>query len=482
MGRKSKNAIDELDQLLLESQKIRAEKDRPIVSLPSVPISKRVMEFAQTHGSIKYREMRELLSAMTKCRKLESEFCQIATPKLSFKPDNWSLFFMRGQSETNTVGLIPETIEAGQGLVPRVAEIQLLYRQDAEVRRSYDEFEVCWRTMDRLSYPMSEWIREQFKNGSLEAKITAFKNKTVAKKTRISKALISNFVDPSQAEVVKGDGELPALSVGEREAMQFLLWKIENMTETELHIRDTWILDGKEERPKENGYAVVFERTEALKKNYGDNIEFSGWQFKSLEDSLTSLLKKERKLVLVKGNERAKITGTLIRNFQLEIDSIDNPGLSKHYAYVQIPYDVAHLHDKLYTSFPSNHIALIRNTPPGTRITDSEICFFDILWQEAPHDRSKTKTVRRKKDSIVVHVGGKESREAWHQGRIAGRIEALFAPKAINMGILKRFEMCTNADGEEIYEWEYSNEEILNRLLNKGKAQKDVDSEQHKRS
>ncbi|MCE5318871.1 MAG: hypothetical protein LLG04_16105, partial [Parachlamydia sp.] len=202
--------------------------------------------------------------------------------------------------------------------------------------------------------------------------------------------------------------------------------------------------------------------------NYGDNIDLAGWHFKSLEESLTSLLEKKRKLVLIKCGERMEISKTLVNHLEMRHEFTNEPGF-KDYIAVWIPYDVAHL-DKLYTSYPSNHIALIRNTPPETRITDSEICFFDILWQEAPHDRSKRKTVGRKKRSIVDCVGGSETKDHYHQGRIARRIEALFAPKAINMGILKRFDIYTNADGEEVYEWEYSDEETLNGLLNKARG------------
>lgn len=467
MGRRKQGALDDLDELLIATQRIRANTDKSSAALPCIPRSKRVMEFAQFHGAIKYREFRQLISALTQSRKVEAEFCRIATERLPFKPDNWTLFAIEARTDSVIPWLIPETLEPGRGLISRPEELQSLLKQDEEVQHAYDAFKECFKAATRLADGPSNWIREQFKNGSLESKIIAFKDKA-SKKTRISKTLISNFVDPTQAQAVREEGELPALSVGEREAMQFLLWKIDSMSKTELHIRDTWILDGKEERPKENGYVVVFERTEALKKNYGNNIGSDGWRFKSLEVSLTSLLEKKRKLVLIKSGERMEISKTLVNHLEMRHEFTNEPGL-KDYIAVWIPYDVAHL-DKLYTSYPSDHIALIRNTPPETRITDSEICFFDILWQEAPHDRSKPKTVQRKKPGLVDCVGGPEAKDHDHQGRIAGRIEALFAPKAINMGILKRFDIYTNADGEEVYEWEYSDEDTLNRLLNRGQT------------
>ena len=167
--------------------------------------------------------------------------------------------------------------------IAKVEEIRSLLEADNEVRRSYDDFEESWWEMDHLLNKMSEWVHEQFRNGSLEKKLESFKSKDSERnKARISKALIANFVDPSTAGIVRESGELPSLSVGEREAMQFLLWKIDNMTEVEMHIKTEFILDGVKERPKESGYVVVFERTQALKKSYGEDICFSGKHFNTL--------------------------------------------------------------------------------------------------------------------------------------------------------------------------------------------------------
>ncbi|MCE5316547.1 MAG: hypothetical protein LLG04_04190, partial [Parachlamydia sp.] len=232
MGRRKQNAPDDLDELLIAAQRARSNTDKAIANLPSVPRSKRVMEFAQFHGAIKYRELRELITAMTKSRKLEADFCRIATEKLPFKPDNWTLFAIDPPADKIFPWLIPETLEPGRGLVTRPEELQTLLTQDEESQQLYEAFKASFKYESRLADKPSNWIREQFKNGSLEAKIISFKNK-FSKKTRISKALISNFVNPAQAQIVKEEGGLPALSVGEREAMQFLLWKIDSMSKTE---------------------------------------------------------------------------------------------------------------------------------------------------------------------------------------------------------------------------------------------------------
>ena len=68
MGRKPKNMPDELDSFLLDVMKIRADKDNPGASLPTVPISKRVMEFAKFFGAITYREMRQMRSKVARCK------------------------------------------------------------------------------------------------------------------------------------------------------------------------------------------------------------------------------------------------------------------------------------------------------------------------------------------------------------------------------------------------------------------------------
>ena len=120
-------------------------------------------------------------------------------------------------------------------------------------------------------------------------------------------------------------------------------------------------------------------------------------------------------------------------------------------------------------------MALLRNTPPETRMTESEVRFIDILYQELPHDRTQQKIVKRAKSKIIELVGSPEVKIHENESRITGRIEALFAPKAIHMGLLKRFDTYINKENLEIYEWEYSDEETLNQLLNNGEIPKRTD-------
>jgi hypothetical protein len=221
MGRPPKNTPDDLDKLLLDAQHIQRD------ILPNIPISKRIMEFAQFFGALKYRDMRKMLSILTKSRKLEEEFFKITTPKLSFEPVNWAFLFTHGHRGIDPPGFVPETFEREKGLVARRDEMLQLLTTDPEVRQAYDAFEECWSSMEHFTYSLSNWIREQFINGTIEKKIKSFKDKVECKKKiKISKGLVSNLIEPSKTEVIRNTAEPPDLSVGERQALQFLLGNI----------------------------------------------------------------------------------------------------------------------------------------------------------------------------------------------------------------------------------------------------------------
>lgn len=461
MGRKPKNSPDELDQLLLNAQRTRADKDKPGASFPTVPISKRVMELAQFFGAIKYRDMRKMLSILAKCKKLEEKFFQIAEAKLPFKPDNWSFFFLKGHSGINPPGFIPEVFEKGRGLVARMDEIKHLLENDAESRHAYDDFEACWWGMDSLNYKLSEWIHEQFRNGSLEKKIESFKNEK-AKKTMLSKGFASNLMVPGKAEVVRKTGELPDLSIGERQALQFLLGKLQNMTDREKYLKKR-LLEDEEEEPKKHGFFVVFEQTEALRQNYG-NIRFDGYHYQNLEKSLGDLLEKKRKLLIETERDTLELSLTLIQKLEMRHKFHEDPEF-RSYVAVRIPYDVAKLHDKKYTSYPDDHFALLRNTPPKTVLDKTEIRFFDFLRSEAPHKPGDRTTVRRKRDPFLEMIGGKESVANNNQGRLAERIENAYLIKAINMNLLKGWHTETNSDGEEVYVFEYPQKQKGSKIV-----------------
>ena len=451
MGRKPKNSPDDLDILLLDAQRISADKGKPGASLPSVPISKRVMEFAQFFGAIKYRDMREMLSILAKCKKLEEKFFQIAEDKLPFKPDNWAFFFLKGHSGIDPPGFIPEVLEKGRGLVARVDEMKHLLETDENVRRTYDDFEACWWSMDSLNYRLSEWIREQFHNGSLEGKILGFKNEKT-KKTMLSKGFASNLMIPGKAEVVKKTGELPDLSIGERQALQFLLGKLQNMTDREKYLKKR-LLEDEDEDPKKHGFFVVFEQTEALRQSYG-NIRFDGYHYQNLEKSLGDLLEKKRKLLIETAKDTLELSLTLIQKLEMRHKFHEDPEF-RSYVAVRIPYDVAKLHDKKYTSYPDDHFALLRNTPPKTVLGPTEIRLFDFLQSEAPHKPGDRTTVRRIKGPFLAMIGGNESIENNHQSRLAERIEQTYLVKAINMNLLKGWHIEANSDREEVYVFEY---------------------------
>ena len=452
MSRKPKNAPDELDQLLIDAQRIRSDKDRQGTSLPAVSISKPIMEFAQSFKAIKYREMREMLSVSTKCRKLESQFFKIAAQRLPFKPDNWLFFLIKGQAGISPPGLIPQTFEDGRGLVARVEEIKALLESDPEVRSAYDAFEICWIRVDHLSYELSNWIHNQFKNGTLEKKIATFRNERETKrKTTLSKAFVSNLIDPNKADIVKKTGELPDLSVGERQALQFLLGKINNMSDREQYLKEK-LLDGDEEDPKKHGYFVVFEQTEALRQSYG-NVRFDGYHYDNLEQSLFALLEKKRKLLIETKKDTLELSLSLLQKLEMRHKFHEEPEF-RSYIAVRIPYEVVQLHDKRYTSYPEDHFALIRNTPPKTLLDKTEIRFFDFLRDEAPY-KGKPKTLRKLKEPFLDLIGGSETTENRNKSRLAERIDT-YILKAVNMGLLKSGKTETNAKDEEVYVLEYA--------------------------
>lgn len=460
MARK-RNSLDDLDGLLIAAQ--RARKD-PTTSLSAgIAISRKILEFVQNYKVLKYREMRALTTAHKNLKELQYEIMTKSEQHLAFKPDNWALFSTYGDYDNDEPKIIPETYNAELGLVSHKQDMKQILIENEEIRRLHGTFEKALEDITKKFRIATEWIHEQFINGTLESKIISFKDNKNKKRTKISKSIISNLINPQATEIVREEGEIPLLGVGEREALQYLFCKLENMNERELHIKNNWILSGRKEDTVKDGYLVVFDKNEALRRTYGENIVFSGKHYNNLKSNLEKLWETKRKLLLKRNGEQLELSLTLIKRVEMR-HKVDEHSEYRNYIAVWIPHDVVYLHDDLYTSFPHDHFPKLRHTPPKTTISESEIRFFDFLYQEMPHDKDKGKDVRRKKAEFIELIGGQEVKENRHLVRIIERIEKLYAPKAINMGLLRGFTTEINKKGEEVYVFKYADKKNLEAL------------------
>ena len=140
----------------------------------------------------------------------------------------------------------------------------------------------------------------------------------------------------------------------------------------------------------------------------------------------------------------------LIKKLDVEHKYSTDPEFKK-YIVVYIDYNVIELHEK-YTSYPHNHFALLRNTPPKTNLTELEIAFFDILYSEISYNSEKSKILKRNKEdflNLLDRKGLMGKNRNLH--RLAEKIEGSLKDKAINLGILEKFEIHKNKKRESIY-------------------------------
>lgn len=451
MGSRKQDLFRPLEEILESARLAKTEKVAGFGG--SLHLNKTVLKFAQQHKVIKYREMRELLKLITSLKEKEKTFIETSEKNLGFSPENWVFFSLWGERGWNPPKLIPEIFDSIEGLKPKKQEITDLIEKNEEVKKAYIDFDSTLAKSEQKSAVIYRWIHEQFRNNTIESKIESFLDKEKSK-TRMSKALISSLMSPSNSQIIKTEGELPDLSVGEREAFQFLAWKLYNMSEKELHIRDNWILDGKKEDSKKTGYLVVFEQTEALEKNFGKNIEFSGPHYRKLREDLKSLLEKKRRILLHKQGETLELSLNFLQKLEMRHKYADDLEY-RNYIAVWLPYELVRLHDKLYTAYPNDHFAQLRHTPPKSQLDKPEVRFFDFIYNEAPHKKNDYKIVRRNKKQFIEFIGGESVIKNRNGPRVGEKIEKIYSQKAKNLNVLKDFSVETNREGEEIYVFEY---------------------------
>lgn len=412
-------------------------------------IDKSILEFSQNKGNITYRQARSLTSKKTKINKLKKEL--IESFKEKFKPEipcTWVLFNVESYKHDEPA-IFPESIGNNGAIVSHKDDIRTLINEQIALFEKNKIIKHELNQYSTLTQPIYQWISQLFINGNLEGEIESYlKSKEYKKnKTRVSHALVKNFIEPTIAEIVEEKGELPSLSVVERQTVQFLFWKLENMNESEQRLKSL-LLNGKVENP-ESGLLVIFEEIEAIRKNYGDN-QTSGYHYTELKGSLEQLRDKNRKLTIKTAKDELKLSIPLIKSLEVEHKYSEDPEFKK-YVVVYIDHHVVELHEK-YTSYPDNHFSLLRNTPPKTNLIPSEVAFFDILYSEIQFDSTKAKVLKREKQKFLKLLDreGKAERNR-NLPRIADRVEGAWKEKAINIKILEKFEIHKNAKGEEIY-------------------------------
>ena len=179
---------------------------------------------------------------------------------------------------------------------------------------------------------------------------------------------------------------------------------------------------------------------------------------------MQSLLEKKRKLLIIKKKGNLELSISLIDKLEMTFTPAGK-AVGKKYIMARIPYDVINYHGK-YTSFPENHFALLRKTPPKTIPDKTETRFFDILYNEKPYKKNQDRIVRRLKNNFLLTIGGKGLIEQRNKERLADRIENFYAPKAINLGLIKSFKEDTNREGEIVYVIEYEEHDEMEKHLN----------------
>lgn len=416
-------------------------------------IDKSIFEFCQSRGSITYREMRIISSTQVKLKKTEKELIKSLEEKFNHLGYlNWVLLHFDSDSDQcDEPEIFPQSIGKDGTVVSHKEEIRNIINQNESIYKKNKEFRLLLSDFGKNSAFIYEWIHQLFVSGTLEEYIEIFLKLKERKKTqaRMSKMLVANLIKPEITNSVSEVGEPPTLSVSERQTLQFLLWKHENMNETEKRLKDL-LLGGKHENPKQNGLCVCFEESEAIINAYGETSP-AGCHYNEIKSSLKSLSEKNRRLVLINEKEELKISVPLIKKTDLEHRFKHEPEFKKYVA-VYLDVQILNLGQK-YTAFPSDHFALLRRTPPKTRrLTAKEVKFFDILYSEVSYDPKKNNVVRRKKTEFLeqLDVEGSFAKNN-HLPRLANILENQYVQKGLNLGILEKFDIEVNQDGEEVY-------------------------------
>ena len=442
---KKDKTIDSLDSLALLAQNCR-ECGAPLER--TYAIDSKILAFAQKTKTIKYRQMRAILKKVTQYDKIEKDFIDELTKHLEIEKDHaWSR--LNPLTKTDDPIIFPFS-HSSKKKINYKQIINNLLRKNKPLKEKYTFLSKISTEKFNAIEPVYILIEELYAQGLLESSIVNFKKIIINKKTKISKSFMSSLMHPQKAEIIKQEGELPNLTLGERQALQFLMWKIENMNEREKHLKYNWILEGQKEDHKKNGVLVVFELSEALEKTYGEDLRFCGRDYQNLQSSLFSLLEKQRKLLIEKKNETLELSISFLQKIEMQHKFRKDPEFKKYIA-AWIPWDIVKIHDKLYTTYPSHHFAMLRKTPPETRLNEMEVLFFDFLYSESPHKKNEEKIVRRRKNSFLIFIGGEEIAKHRLFSRLAQRIESKYVKKAINLGLLKDFKIETNKDNEQIY-------------------------------
>ena len=415
-------------------------------------IDKSVIEFCQKKGIIKYRDSRKIIRLQSKFRKLEKNFINSIEKQFSVKKFyNWKLFHIAGDN-SDSPAFFPESIGEGElCVVSHENDVKEILDRDNELNQKNMEIKKTMNELYSTTQLVYDWIHQLFVAGTLEDEIETFLKKKETNKTqaRMSKMLVTNLIKPEITNSVAEVGESPTLSVAERQTLQFILWKHENMNETEKRLKNL-LLDGKNENHKQNGICVCFEESEAILNAYGE-ISIAGWHYNEIKSSLKSLSEKNRKLVLRNEKEELKISVPLIKKADFEHRFKHEPEFKK-YVCVYVDVQILDLGQK-YTSFPGDHFALLRQTPPKTRaLTEKEVKFFDILYSEVSYNPKKNNVVRRKKTEFLkqLDVDGSFAKNN-HLTRLANIVENQYVPKGLNLELLEKFDVEINRDGEEIY-------------------------------
>lgn len=455
------NNINSLDSLLLLAKDAKA---RNLQWNRNYLVDHKILELAQKNKVLKYRDMRNMLKIITEAEKRKKAFIMEAEKYLDInKPYSWMY------SPEILPIISPQTTKNGLLKIHNM-EILKVLEEVVSVKEKYDAYKEITTNKITTLEPIYTWIDTLFHQGVLEEKIIGYKKRLKEKiQTRISKTLIANLIEPQKAEIVKTEGEIPSLTVGEREAFQFLMWKANNMNEYEQTIKQDFLLEGQDEDIIKNGLLIVFEASEALKNCYDfDHQRLSGQHYINLEQNLHKLLEKKRKLHLKNGRGNLELSITLINKLEMKFTPRNSEGIlgkTREYIAVRISKDILQLHDKLYTTFPQDHFALMRKTPPKSMIDKTEIAFFDILYQERPINKNKSRILRRIKKTFLILVGGQQMVKNYHQGKVSERIETIYAPKAVNMGLLKKFYIELNKDDQEVYIFEYQDSHVITQLI-----------------
>lgn len=452
-----KKPIDSVDFLLKLAQHTR---ESGVSWSRGYSLDSKLLEFAQRNKILTYRESREIIKKNTKAKKLGRSFTLEAKGALTLPINHTWVTSTLEEPIVYPVSYIKGTETSFK------KEMEALLQVDPQTKQAYMEFREASLSASQASEPIAKWIDSLYYEGSLEQKITTYKNLLTKKKTNrasISKNLLNNFIEPKKADQIIQEGESPSLTTGEREALQFLLWKANNLNEEEKTIKKDFFLEGREEDIRKDGLLVVFEEQEGLKKGYGEGISFSGYHYGKQKASMKSLLEKKRKLLMTNDKGNLELSISLIDKLEVNFTPTGKTE-KKKYIVARIPEKVLSFHGS-YTSFPADHFAILRRTPPTSTPDKTETRFFDILYSEKPYKKTQKRVVRRIKKKFLDLVGGAEVSEHRHKERLSNRIESVYFPKAVNMGLLKGFSEELNREGEAVYVFEYENPKKTEKLL-----------------